>query len=81
MQTPPGSPTDSTDDGTAPPDGGGTQPSMAASLFVIGSMVLLIVISVVMFGSEVADGPLQVSMTLATLISIAVAARYGHTVP
>ncbi len=79
MNTAAGSPSDGTDDGTAPPDGGGTQPSMAASLFVIGSMVLLIVVSVVMFGSEVADGPLQVSMTLATLISIAVAARYGHT--
>ena len=79
MPTPPGSPTDSTDDAAAPPDGGGTQPSMAASLFVIGSMVALILISVVMFGSDVADGPLQVSMTLATLISVAVAGRYGHS--
>ncbi len=79
MQTPLDSPTDGTDDGAAPPDGGGAQPSMAASLFVIGSMIVLIVVSVVVFGSEVADGPLQVSMTLVTLISIAVAARYGHT--
>ena len=73
-----GSPSNGTD-GSAPLEGGGTQPSMAASLFVIGSMVTLILISVVMFGSDVADGPLQVSMTLATLIAVAVAERYGHS--
>lgn len=78
MSTAAGSPSDDTD-GSAPLEGGGTQPSMAASLFVIGSMVTLILISVVMFGSEVADGPLQVSMTLATLIAVAVAERYGHS--
>lgn len=55
----------------------GTQPSMGAAWFVIGSMVVLILMAVVLFGSSVADGPLQVSMTLATLVAVAVAARYG----
>lgn len=65
----------SSDDHLAPE--AGSQPSMAASLFVIGSMVVLILVSVAMFGSEVADGPLQVSMTLATLVAVSVASRYG----
>ena len=53
-------------------------PSLAASLFVVGAMVGLILFSVVQFGSEVADGPLQVSMTLATLVALGVAYAYGH---
>ncbi len=56
----------------------GSQPSMAMSLFVLGSMIALIIIAVVVFGSEVAAGPLHVSMTLATLIAVAVSASYGH---
>ena len=53
-------------------------PSLAASLFVVGVMVGLILFSVIQFGSEVADGPLQVSMTLATLVALGVAYAYGH---
>ena len=70
-----GPPTDQPD-ATSAPDGA-TQPSMGASWFVIGSMIGLILFAVVLFGSDVADGPLQVSMTLATLVAVAVAARYG----
>lgn len=53
-------------------------PSMVASLFVFGVMVGLILFSVIFFGDEVAVGPLQVSMTLATLVALGVAYRYGH---
>ncbi len=53
-------------------------PSMAASLAVFGTMIGLIVLSVVFFGSTVAEGPLQVSMTLATLVALTVAYFYGH---
>ncbi|MCB0181163.1 MAG: hypothetical protein KDI62_23260 [Anaerolineae bacterium] len=52
-------------------------PSMFASLMVMGVMVGLILLSVVLFGSEVAEGPLQVSMTLSTLFALTVALYYG----
>jgi len=50
---------------------------MLASLLVLGVMVALILLSVVFFGGEVAEGPLQVSMTLATLFALGVAYYYG----
>ena len=56
----------------------GRTPSLTASLFVVGTMAALILFSVIQFGSEVADGPLQVSMTLATLVALGVAYAYGH---
>ena len=55
----------------------GRTPSMFASLLVLGVMVALILLSVGFFGGEVAEGPLQVSMTLATLFALAVAYYYG----
>ena len=55
----------------------GRTPSMFASLLVMGVMIVLILLSVILFGSEVADGPLQVSMTLATIFALSVAAYYG----
>ena len=55
---------------------GGT-PSMIASLLVMGLMIALILLSVSLFGGGVADGPLQVSMTLATLFALCVAYYYG----
>ena len=55
----------------------GRTPSMFASLLVLGVMITLILLSVVLFGSEVADGPLQVSMTLATIFALSVAYHYG----
>ncbi len=62
---------------TKTPEKGGRTPSMVASLSVFGVMVGLILLSVILFGSEVAAGPLQVSMTLATLFALGVAYRYG----
>jgi len=55
----------------------GRTPSMFASLLVLGVMVALILLSVGFFGGEVAEGPLQVSMTLATLVALGVAYYYG----
>lgn len=55
----------------------GRTPSMFASLLVLGVMVALILLSVVFFGGEVAEGPLQVSITLATLFALSVAYKYG----
>ena len=55
----------------------GRTPSMFASLLVLGVMVGLILLSVIFFGSEVAEGPLQVSMTLSTLFALSVALYYG----
>ena len=54
----------------------GRTPSMVASLLVVGVMIALILLSVVLFGSEVAEGALQVSMTLATLFALSVALYY-----
>lgn len=54
----------------------GQTPSILASWSVLGVMILLIVFSVALFGGGVADGPLQVSMTLATLYAMSVAYRY-----
>ncbi|MBE9485785.1 MAG: hypothetical protein IMY82_01275, partial [Chloroflexi bacterium] len=48
----------------------GRTPSMFASLLVVGFMISLILASVIFFADEVADGPLQVSMTLATLFAL-----------
>ena len=56
----------------------GRTPSMIASLLVFGMMIALILLSVVLFGEEVAAGPLQISMTLATLFALGVAFYYGH---
>jgi NhaC family Na+:H+ antiporter len=50
---------------------------MLASLAVFIAMIALILLSVVLFGEEVAGGPLQISMTLATLIALGVAYYYG----
>ena len=58
-------------------EGPGRTPSMAASLLVCGVMIGLIMLSVVLFGTDVAEGPLQVSMTLATLFALTVALYYG----
>jgi NhaC family Na+:H+ antiporter len=55
----------------------GRTPSMFASLLVMGVMIALILLSVALFGSEVADGALQVSMTLATLFALCVAFYYS----
>ena len=55
----------------------GRTPPMFVSLLVLGVMVALILLSVVFFGGEVAEGPLQVSMTLATLFALIVAYYYG----
>ena len=56
----------------------GRTPSMFASLLVMGVMIALILLSVVLFGSAVADGPLQVSMTLATIFALSVAYYYNY---
>jgi NhaC family Na+:H+ antiporter len=55
----------------------GRTPSLAASLLVFAVMIGLIILSVILFGSEVAEGPLQVSMTLATIFALIVAYYYG----
>ena len=56
----------------------GRTPSLLASLFVFGVMIGLILLSVILFGNEVAAGPLQISMTLASLVALGVAYWYGH---
>jgi Na+:H+ antiporter, NhaC family len=53
-------------------------PSMFASWMVIVVMIALILTSVALFGGDMADGALQVSMTLATIFALAVAYYYGH---
>jgi NhaC family Na+:H+ antiporter len=53
-------------------------PSLLASWVVIGVMVGLILVSVALFGGEMADGGLQVSMTLATLFALGVAYYHGY---
>ncbi|MGB5988032.1 MAG: Na+/H+ antiporter NhaC family protein [Desulfobacterales bacterium] len=55
----------------------GRTPSMFASLLVFGVMISLILLSVWLFPGEVEAGPLQISMTLATLLAVGVAYRYG----
>lgn len=56
----------------------GRTPSMFASLLVFGMMIALILLSVALFPEEVDAGPLQISMTLATLFALGVAFRYGY---
>ncbi len=53
-------------------------PSMLASLLVFGVMIGLILLTVFLFPGEVEAGPLQISMTLATLLAVGVAFRYGY---
>jgi NhaC family Na+:H+ antiporter len=52
-------------------------PSMFMSLVTLGVMAGLILFSVFLFGEEVADGPLQISITLATMFALGVAHYYG----
>lgn len=56
----------------------GRTPPMGASIVVFGVMIGLIMLSIILFGAEVAEGPLQVSITLATLYALGVAYYYGH---
>ncbi len=51
---------------------------MFASWLVIGVMITLILMSVALFGGDMADGALQVSMTMATIFALAVAYSYGY---
>jgi NhaC family Na+:H+ antiporter len=51
---------------------------MYASWLVMGVMISLILLAVALFGGEVADGALQVSMTMATIFALAVAWYYGY---
>ena len=53
-------------------------PSMFASWMVIVVMIALILLSVTLFGGDMADGALQVSITLATIFALAVAYYYGY---
>jgi len=55
----------------------GQTPSMLACLLVFGMMIGLILLSGFLFPEEVDAGPLQISMTLATLFALGVAFRYG----
>ena len=64
--------TTSDDNGTAQRESGRTL-SLFASLLVVGFMVGLIMLSVLLFDSDVAEGPLQVSMTVATIFALVVA--------
>jgi len=59
----------------------GRTPSMAASLLVVGVMIALILLSAAIFGGDVAKGPLQVSLTLATLFAILVTHFHGYRGP
>ena len=52
-------------------------PSMFASWMVIVVMIALILLSVALFGGDMADGARQVSITLATIFALAVAYYYG----
>jgi len=62
----------------APEESSPRTPSMFASWLVIVVMIVLILVSVALFGGDMADGALQVSMTLATIFALAVAYVYGH---
>jgi len=59
----------------------GRTPSMAASLLVVGVMIALILLSAAFFGGDVAKGPLQVSLTLATLFAVLVSHFHGFRGP
>lgn len=50
---------------------------MLVSLLVVGVMIVLILSSAAFFGGDVAKGPLQVSLTLATLFALLVAHLHG----
>jgi len=56
----------------------GQTPSLLACLLVFGGMIGLILLTVFLFPEEVDAGPLQISMTLATLLAVGVAYRYGY---
>ena len=72
----------STTTGSEPTDSGSADPttrtpSMAASLSVMGVLILFILTSVALFGGDAADGALQVSITMATIVALGVASYYG----
>jgi NhaC family Na+:H+ antiporter len=56
---------------------GGRTPNLTYAIVVVGFMIVLILFSAVYFGADVAKGPLQVSLTLATIFAIFVAVRHG----
>lgn len=56
----------------------GRTPSMLASATVMVVLIGLIAMAIFLFGEEVDGGPLQISITLATLFALTVAYYYGH---
>jgi len=50
---------------------------MFLSLLTVGVMIFLILLSAALFGGNVAKGPLQVSLTLATLFAVLVSHFHG----
>jgi len=54
---------------------------MLLSLLVVGVMIFLILLSAILFGDKVAKGPLQVSLTLATLFAVLVSHFHGFRGP
>jgi NhaC family Na+:H+ antiporter len=53
--------------------------TLAEAIVPVTSIVLLIAASYYLFGGEGANGPIQVALTLATMIAVLVAVRRGHT--
>src|SRR3954452_4149642 len=54
-------------------------PSLAESVAVIGLLIVLIVMTVALFGTDATSGPLQVSLLLAALGAGFLSWRLGHT--
>jgi NhaC family Na+:H+ antiporter len=76
------SPADDPYDLTPPPQPGAGRiraPSLGESVLVIAILIVLIAMTVAIFGSTAADGPLQVALLVAAMAAGFLAWRLGHT--
>jgi NhaC family Na+:H+ antiporter len=56
----------------------GRPPSLADALIPVGALIILIAVSIYLFGVDAANGPLQVALLLSAAIAALVAAKNGH---
>src|SRR5688572_10359918 len=53
-------------------------PSMADALIPVACLIVLIAVSIYLFGVDAANGPLQVALLLSAAVAALVAAKNGH---
>ncbi len=55
------------------------QPSLLDALIPLGFMIMMLILSIVIFGLDALSGPLQVALLMSAVVGVVVAHKNGHT--